>query len=77
MHDVTNPIIKKPTIKPFVKDNIKISAEIKTDEFKSYKSLKKLGYNHDTVDHGRKQFVKGKTHTNNLGRLLVTIKKIN
>ena len=25
-----------------------------------------MGYNHQTVDHGRKQFVKGNTHTNNL-----------
>lgn len=54
------------TIKPFVKANIEITAEIKTDEYRSYQPLKKLGYNHDTVDHGRKQFVKGNAHTNNL-----------
>jgi transposase len=57
---------KSNTIKPFVKENIKLTAEVKTDEYRPYKSLKKLGYNHDTVDHGRKEFVKGNTHTNNL-----------
>jgi transposase len=57
---------KSKTIKPFVKQNIQLTAEIKTDEYRSYKPLKGLGYNHDTVDHGRKQFVKGNAHTNNL-----------
>ncbi len=57
---------KSKTIRPFVKSNIKITAEVKTDEYRPYKSLTKLGYNHDTVDHGRKQFVKGNAHTNNL-----------
>jgi transposase len=53
-------------IQPFVKANISLSAEIKTDEYRGYSNLNKLGYNHDTVDHGRKQFVKGTAHTNNL-----------
>lgn len=57
---------KSKTIKPFVKANIQLTAEIKTDEYRSYKPLKGLGYNHQTVDHGRKQFVKGSAHTNNL-----------
>lgn len=54
------------TIQPFIRKNITITAEVKTDEYRSYSNLNKLGYNHDTVDHGRKQFVNGKTHTNNL-----------
>lgn len=57
---------KGKTIRPFVKSNIKITAEVKTDEYRPYKSLTRLGYNHDTVDHGKKQYVKGNAHTNNL-----------
>jgi transposase-like protein len=57
---------KSSVIKPFVKENIKLTAEIKTDEYKAYSPLKRLGYDHDTVDHGRKQYVKGTAHTNNL-----------
>lgn len=57
---------KSSTIIPFALDNIDFNAEIKTDEYVSYQSLFKLGYNHDTVDHGRKQYVKGNTHTNNI-----------
>jgi transposase len=58
--------ISSSTIQPFVKENISFTAKIKTDEYRGYSNLNKLGYNHDTVDHGRKQFVKGKAHTNNL-----------
>lgn len=57
---------KSSTIKPFVKRNIKLTAEVKTDEYPAYIPLKKLGYEHDTVNHGKKQYVKGNTHTNNL-----------
>ena len=57
---------KSNTIKPFVKENIELTALVKTDEYNAYKPLKRLGYNHDTVDHGRKQFAKGTAHTNNL-----------
>ncbi len=57
---------KSSTIQPFVRENIKITAAIKTDEYASYRLLKRLGYNHQTVEHGRGQFVKGNTHTNTL-----------
>ncbi|WP_316353625.1 IS1595 family transposase [Candidatus Trichorickettsia mobilis] len=53
-------------VKPFVRDNICITAEVKTDEYKVYNSLKFMGYSHDTVDHGKKEYVNGDTHTNNL-----------
>ena len=37
-----------------------------TDELSSYRPLTKLGYNHITVNHGAKQYVSGKTHTNTI-----------
>jgi len=53
-------------VKPFVRNNICITAEVKTDEYRAYNSLKTLGYKHDKVDHGKGEYVKGNTHTNNL-----------
>lgn len=53
-------------VKLFVCNNICISAEVKTDEYKTYKSLKTLGYKHDKIDHGRGEYVNGNIHTNNL-----------
>ncbi len=53
-------------VKPFVRENICITSEVKTDEYNAYNSLKKRGYNHDTVEHGRGEYVSGDAHTNNL-----------
>ncbi len=45
---------KSSTIQPFVREHITIKSEIKTDEYRSYKGLHKLGYSHDTVvDHSK------------------------
>ena len=37
-----------------------------TDELASYRPLTKLGYHHVTVNHGAKQYVSGKAHTNTI-----------
>jgi len=54
------------TIKPFVRENICITAQVKTDEYTVYKSLSSMGYSHTTVDHGKVEYVNGDAHTNNL-----------
>ena len=56
----------RSTVKQFAKKHIKLTAMVKTDEYMSYRPLKKMGYKHDCVIHGLKQYVKGNTHTNNL-----------
>jgi len=54
------------TIQPFLRNHVSIEAEIKTDEYQAYNVVSKMGYSHDTVDHGSKQYVKGDTYTNNV-----------
>lgn len=61
---VTNT--QSSTIKPFVRENICITAQIKTDEYVVYKSVPNMGYSHETVDHGKGEYVNGNVHTNNL-----------
>lgn len=41
-------------------------AEVKTDTYKSYQSLNKLGYQHETVNHGAGKFKEGNAHTNTI-----------
>lgn len=53
-------------IKPFIRENICITAQVKTDEYAVYNSVAKMGYDHATVDHGRGEYVNGDAHTNNL-----------
>ncbi|MBA7582414.1 IS1595 family transposase ISSpo3 [subsurface metagenome] len=54
--------MKKDTITPIIKDNIITGARISTDEFSSYRNLKKEGYFHDYVKHSIKEYVKGDCH---------------
>lgn len=58
--------VKSSTIQPFLREHIDITAEIKTDEFRAYASLSTIGYCHETIDHGKKEYVRGEVHTNNV-----------
>lgn len=61
---VTNT--QSSVIKPFIRENICITAQIKTDEYAVYNSVSTMGYAHAAVDHGRGEYVNGDTHTNTL-----------
>ncbi len=60
------PNAKNATLFPIVENFVAKGSEISTDEAPGYRSVCKLGYKHDTVNHGREQWVKGKTHTNTI-----------
>ena len=61
------PNVKASTLLPHFKNNIAKSTKLMTDELKSYRKIAQiLGMNHDTVQHGAKQFAKGTTHTNTI-----------
>lgn len=57
---------KRKTVMPIIRKHIKIGTDIMTDEYLPYKSLNKEGYNHQTVSHGSKEYVRGAIHTNTL-----------
>ena len=42
------------------------SAKIVTDEYGAYHGLKKAGYDHETINHGREEYVRGDVHTNTI-----------
>ena len=57
---------KRCTIEPLVRKNVKQGSRINTDEWWAYKGLSAYGYDHKTVSHGIKQWVKGNCHTNSM-----------
>ncbi len=63
------------TIEPFVKEYVNPKAQVKTDEYKSYNQLRRLGYKHDIVCHSAKEYVRGNTHTNNLENFWSQLKR--
>ena len=57
---------KRETIEPVIRENVKEGSKINTDEWEAYKKLGTYGFDHETVCHGIKQWVKGNCHTNSL-----------
>ncbi len=51
---------------PLIKDSVKKSSVVMTDEFVIYQNLTSSGYEHQTVNHGSKQYVEGIKHTNTI-----------
>lgn len=52
------------SIIPVVEENIDREAKIMTDDARVYRRLRKLGRNHDSVNHKAKEYVRGEVHTN-------------
>jgi transposase len=53
------------TLDPIIRENVVLGSQISTDEHKSYGRLSE-GYNHQTVVHSKKEYVRGDVHTNTL-----------
>jgi transposase-like protein len=60
------PDVAKKTLQPIIEENVLDGTTVHTDELRSDKGLKKAGYNHQTVNHGAKEYVVGNTHVNGL-----------
>jgi transposase-like protein len=52
------------TLISLVRKHIDINATIYTDEHMPYRTLPKIGYKHESVNHGTKEFVNGIAYTN-------------
>lgn len=51
---------------PAIQDGVALTAQIYSDEWRSYKRLPKLGYTHTTVNHSALEYVRGSAHTNTI-----------
>ena len=68
------PDTSKYTLVTQIKQNVDSKARIITDQYTSYQSLRKLGYNHDFVNH-TKTFVVGDIYTQNIEGIWSTMKR--
>jgi transposase len=60
------PNVKRVTLEPIIEANVAKGSTIHTDELRSYSRLGNNGYNHETVNHGCGEYVKGNTHVNGM-----------
>jgi len=57
------PNVKKKTLEPIVRENVKEGSDISTDEWLAYKDLGKW-YNHQKIIHKKNQYAKGEVSVN-------------
>lgn len=63
---VVVPNVQTRTIQPIVNSSVEKNSDVMTDEFNIYNALTKNGYNHETIKHVVKEYVRGKIHTNTI-----------
>ncbi len=60
------PNVKQVTLMPLIDSMVSPNSVITTDECNSYNRVKSLGHLHETVRHGRGEYVRGDVHTNTI-----------
>lgn len=60
------PDVKRKTLYPIIEDSIAKGSTIHSDELRTYATLALEGYNHQTVNHGRGEYVRDSVHVNGL-----------
>jgi transposase-like protein len=65
----------RKTLERHILANIAKGTTISSDEYAVYRSLPIHGYDHQTVDHSKDEWVKGETHTNSIENLWGQLKR--
>jgi hypothetical protein len=77
--DVRSQVMPRVTgenIRQVLKEQVDIkAARVMTDGFGAYVSLKKHGYNHESVDHASDEYVRGDVHTNTVESYFSVLKR--
>ena len=60
------PNVKRRTLEPYVKANVRQGSVVHTDENMAYWRLPLTGYVHRTVNHRMREYVRGGVHTNSI-----------
>lgn len=60
------PDVSAKTLVGKIKHNVEKGTVISSDEWPSYKGLRKAGFAHGTVNHGKEEWVVGQHHTNTI-----------
>ena len=57
---------RRKTVMPLIRQHIEIGTEIMSDKYHAYRILTEQGYPHQTVNHTREEWVRGKVYTNTI-----------
>ena len=62
-------------LQPLVKKHILTGSKVFSDEHGSYKKLNTMGYTHESVNHSKLEYVRGKAHTNSIENMWSNFKR--
>jgi transposase-like protein len=65
---------KAATIRKLLLENVEIGSTVYTDSWRGYNCLSEY-YSHQSVDHSKREYVRGKVHTNNIENLWGRMKR--
>lgn len=60
------PDCSKPTLQAIIRGKVTPETIVNSDGWRGYNGLVDIGYGHCRVDHGKDEFVRGKTHINGI-----------
>ena len=60
------PSIRTATLKPHMDRHVAPGTKLMTDDGKSYRGLKRAGWDHEVVNHSARIYVSGNVHTNTI-----------
>lgn len=63
------------SLHPHILDNVTEGSTLHTDEWSGYRRIERYGYQHETVHHDAKEYVRGITHTNSLEGYFAILKR--
>jgi transposase-like protein len=58
------PNVQTVTIRPFIQWLVRRGAKVYTDEYCIYQFLRRVGYQHETVNHSQGEYARGEVHVN-------------
>ncbi|RLC73148.1 MAG: IS1595 family transposase [Chloroflexi bacterium] len=67
--------VRSETIRPFIERLVARGTQVYTDEYNIYLFLRRLGYQHETVNHSRKEYARGEVHVNTVEGLWNLLRK--
>ncbi len=66
--------VRSETIRPFIERLVARGTQVYTDEYNIYLFLRRLGYQHETVNHSRKEYARGERMIASCGKRSVKVR---
>ena len=69
------PSASAKSLIPHIQRQVPMGTRVSSDEWAAYRSLSKIGYVHETVDHQAKEYARGDVHVNTLESFWAILKR--